>query len=144
MTDGCDISREIVLRWTSLDFSDDKSTLVPVMDWCRQATSHNLNQYWPRSLPPYGFTRPQWVKLIHGRMSVVYHDWPGVLFIKPILVLCMQFSSLSLNWRRSHIYRNCSQMLKNLSPLKSCRLLLQLTCIFSQVVGIFHVVYCDD
>ena len=40
----------------------DKSTLVQVMAWCRQATSHYLNQYWPRSLPPYGVTRPQWVK----------------------------------------------------------------------------------
>ena len=41
--------------------SDDKSTLVQVMAWCRQATSHNLGQCWPRSLPPYGVTRPQWV-----------------------------------------------------------------------------------
>ena len=26
------------------------------------APSHYLNQCWPRSLPPYGVTRPQWVK----------------------------------------------------------------------------------
>ena len=31
------------------------------MAWCRQATSHYLNQCWPRSLPPFGVTRPQWV-----------------------------------------------------------------------------------
>ena len=59
MTDGYDISREIALRWTSLDLSDDKSTLVQVMAWCRQATSHYLNQCWPRSLSPHGVTRPQ-------------------------------------------------------------------------------------
>ena len=41
---------------------DDKSTLVGVMAWCRQATSHYLSQCWPRSLSPYGITRPQWVK----------------------------------------------------------------------------------
>ena len=35
---------------------DDKSTLVQVMAWCRQATSHCLNRCWP-----YGNTRPQWV-----------------------------------------------------------------------------------
>ena len=64
MTDGCDISSEIFLRWTSLDLSDDKSALVQVMTWCRQATSHYLNQCWPRSLPPYGVTRPQWVKVV--------------------------------------------------------------------------------
>ena len=40
----------------------DKLTLVQVMAWCRQATSHYLNQCWPKSLPPYGVTRPQWVK----------------------------------------------------------------------------------
>ena len=36
-------------------------TLVQVMAWCRQATSHYLSQCWPRSLSPYGVTRPQWV-----------------------------------------------------------------------------------
>ena len=29
------------------------------MAWCRQATSHYLNQCWPRSPTPYGVTRPQ-------------------------------------------------------------------------------------
>ena len=45
-----------------LDLTSDKSTLVQVMAWCRQATSHYLSQCWPRSLSPYGVTRPQWVK----------------------------------------------------------------------------------
>ena len=31
MVDGCDNSSEIALWWTSLDLSDDKSTLVQVM-----------------------------------------------------------------------------------------------------------------
>ena len=31
------------------------------MAWCRQATSHYLSQCWPRSMSPYGITRPQWV-----------------------------------------------------------------------------------
>ena len=42
--------------------TDDKSTLVQVMAWCRQATSHYLNQCWPWSPTSYGITRPQWVK----------------------------------------------------------------------------------
>ena len=49
---------------TSLDFTDDhfdQSTLLQVMAWCRQATSHYLSQCWPRSLSQYGVTRPQWV-----------------------------------------------------------------------------------
>ena len=61
MTDGCDISSEIAVRLTSRNLCDDKSTLVQVMAWCRQATSRCLNQCLPRSLPPYGVTRPQWV-----------------------------------------------------------------------------------
>ena len=32
------------------------------MAWWRKAASHYLSQSWPRSLSPYGFTRPQWVK----------------------------------------------------------------------------------
>ena len=44
-----------------LDLSANKSTLVQVMAWCRQATSHYLRQCWPRSVLPYGVTRPQWV-----------------------------------------------------------------------------------
>ena len=52
---------EIALRWMPLDFTDDKSTLVQVMAWCRQATSHYMNQCLPRSVSPYGVTRPKWV-----------------------------------------------------------------------------------
>ena len=44
------------------NLTDDKSTLVQVMAWCHQATSHYLSQYWPSSMSPYGVTRPQWVK----------------------------------------------------------------------------------
>ena len=62
VTGGWGISCKIALRWMPLDLTDDKSTLVQVMAWCRQATSHYLSQCWPRSMPPYGVTRPQWVK----------------------------------------------------------------------------------
>ena len=60
--DGGGICCEIALIWMSLDFTDDQSTLVQVMAWCQQATSHYLSQCWPRSLTPSGITRPQWVK----------------------------------------------------------------------------------
>ena len=60
--DGWGISCEIALIWMSLDFPDDQSTLVQVMAWCRQATSHYLSQCWPNSMSPYGVSRPQWVK----------------------------------------------------------------------------------
>ena len=63
MIGGWDICVKIALKLMSLDLIDDKSTLVQVMACCRQATSHYLSQYWPRSMSPYGVTRPQWVKV---------------------------------------------------------------------------------
>ena len=46
------------------DFTVDESTLVQVMAWCHQATSHYLGQCWPRSILPYGVTRLQWVNSV--------------------------------------------------------------------------------
>ena len=46
-------------RWMPWDLTHNKSTLVQVMAWCRQATSHYLSQYWPSSMSPYGVTRPK-------------------------------------------------------------------------------------
>ena len=50
--DDWGISCEIVIILMSLDFTEDQSTLVQVMAWCRQATSHYMSQCWPRSLSP--------------------------------------------------------------------------------------------
>ena len=47
--DGWDTCCEIALRRMSLDLADDKSTLVQVMAWCRQATSH----YWANVDPVF-------------------------------------------------------------------------------------------
>ena len=55
-----------------LDLTDDKSTLVQVMAWCRQATSHYLSQCWPRSMSPYGITRPQWVNSLRPTDIYIY------------------------------------------------------------------------
>ena len=54
-------------------------------------------------------------------------------------------SSVSLGLRKSHWHIQESRPnAEKLFPLKSCRLLLRLKCIFSHVVGVFHVFYCDD
>ena len=70
---GWGISYEIALRWMALDLTDDQSTLVQVMAWCRQATSHYLSQCWPRSMSPNGVTRPQWVKMTMLGQFCVFH-----------------------------------------------------------------------
>ena len=56
---GWGIFCEIIPRRMWLDFTDDKSTLVQVMAWCHQATSHYLRQCWPSSMSPYSIIRPQ-------------------------------------------------------------------------------------
>ena len=71
MVNGWGISCETAPIWVSLDHTYDKSTLVPVMAWCRQATSHYLSQCWPRSLSPYGVTRPQWVKCLESHHTML-------------------------------------------------------------------------
>ena len=85
--DGWGISYEIAaLRWMPLDLTDDKSILVQVMAWCHQATSHYLNQCWPRSLSPSGITRPQWFKLlqfsqIYFFISTCFYQWVSYLVV---------------------------------------------------------------
>ena len=59
--DGWGICCKIALGWLPLNHICDKSTLVQVMAWCHQATSHYRNQCWPRSPTPNGVARPQWV-----------------------------------------------------------------------------------
>ena len=48
------------------DLAHDQSTLVQIMAWCRQATSHYPNQCWPSRMAPYGIIRSQWV----GKMAI--------------------------------------------------------------------------
>ena len=83
MDGGWGTSCEIALRWMPLDLTGDKSTLVQVMAWCPQATSHYLSQCWPRSMSPNGVTKPQWVnswrKLLyfwqHYHFNQPLHPW---------------------------------------------------------------------
>ena len=85
--DDWGISCAILLIWMSLGFTDDKSTLVQVMAWCHQATSHYLNQCWPRSKPPYGVTRSQ---LSQGQR----HCWESIYKCEQLL----EHTSLPGSW----------------------------------------------
>ena len=102
--DGWGISCELALRWMSLDLTDDKSTLVQIMAWCRQATSHYLSQCWPRSLSPYGVTRPQWVlqaELLWGNIEINLPGgcwWPDDITAAMLLtypVVSLEYSGFS-------------------------------------------------
>ena len=63
-------------HWTSLLIR--LSASVQVMAWCRQATSHYLNQYWPSSMSPYGVTRPQRVNDDIMTWTDFPYHWPSV------------------------------------------------------------------
>ena len=79
----------------SLDFTDDQSTLVQVMAWCCQATSHYLSQCWPRSLSPYGVTRPQWVNSLWPSNTIWRHRSGSTL--AEIMACCLTAPSHYLN-----------------------------------------------
>ena len=57
------ISDKTALRRMPSDLIIDWSTSVQVVAWCRQATSHYKSHCWPRSMSPYGVTRPQLVNV---------------------------------------------------------------------------------
>ena len=44
----------IAVRWMPQNLTNEKSTLVRIMVWCLEATSHYYtSQFWPRSMSPY-------------------------------------------------------------------------------------------
>ena len=110
-------SYDNVLRWMPQNLTDDKLTLVQVMAWCRQATSHYLNQCWPRSPTPYGITRPQWVKN-HGGVTLVNkltmrlweqsNSFDKVTYIRYFNFFSHIYNSFHLNlWNVALHWENC-------------------------------------
>ena len=72
------ISCKIVLMWMQPIPVDDKSVLVQLISWCHQAPSHCPMQCWPRSVSPYGITRPQWVNPVYTcHCAMCCDDWNG-------------------------------------------------------------------
>ena len=95
-------SCETALRSMPQNPSGDKSTLVQVMAWCRQAASHYLSQCCPRSLSPYGVTRPQWVNplapcrgnrllIVHGLIDENVHFFHTSQLINSLVKACKPY-----------------------------------------------------
>ena len=93
----------------SLDITDFKSTLIQVMAWCRQATSHYLNQCWPRSMLPYGVTGSQWSNSLLRTSHAIYqpcnHVWGEYIYFCPfesrISTDSTEVSLRHLGWRHA-------------------------------------------
>ena len=58
---------------------DGQSALVQVMAWCCQATSHYLNQKWPRLMIPFGKTRAQWVNSLWLSEAIWWQRYRSIL-----------------------------------------------------------------
>ena len=84
------------------------------MAWCLQAASHCLNQCCPRSLSPYGVTRPQRVNHLtagskaiaikyHGLTSILLHIWLYLSFISPWTKIATSLKSIVLKENYGHL-----------------------------------------
>ena len=89
-----DICCEIALIWMLLDFTDDQSTLVQVMVWCRQAWA-NVGPDLCRHMASLGHNELRWSLL---QVSQV---WQGVSFQ---LFYVMGFSSISMKMYKAHLF----------------------------------------
>ena len=101
---------EIANRWMSEHLTDHQSTLVQVMAWCRQATSHYLSQCWPRSLLPLSETVDIGVHVVHIRQNFLSSAFL-ILTTKKILFkwfmslvqLCF-FSEQNFHWKEKTVF----------------------------------------
>ena len=84
-----------------MNLTDDKSTLVQVMAWCCQATSHCLNQCWPGSTTKWRYMAPdirpyvcrQMASLGHSELTFIKRLWirfpPRILIINHTIRPCI-------------------------------------------------------
>ena len=73
--DGWDTCCEIALRRMSLDLTDDKSTLVQVMAWCRQAPETMLTQFSVAICSVAHCSRSQDIDLFKFQLSYCYNPF---------------------------------------------------------------------
>ena len=136
VNDGWGISGEVPIRETSLVRTYDKPTLVQVMAWCRQATSHYLSQCWPRFVSPYGFTRPQWVT--HNEIRLLAHLKPFLRNTSTHLsIFCNTLSVIMIMSMGVLIIRNMSSVTWWRHQMESFPALLALCAGDSPVTGEF-------
>ena len=84
-----DLTCAIALKWMSLNPPNEKSTLMQLMVWYHEVTSHYLSQCWPSSVSSYGVTRPQSVNVYSMKTL-----WPWLL-----LELLSFLRGTTLQWR---------------------------------------------
>ena len=96
-----------------LDLTNDKSTLVQVMAWCRHTPSHYLGQYWPRFMSIYGVTRPQWVNSSTEKWYVL--NWVVVL-LKMNFLVENYYTPAQRSWRGGILDSPCPSVRLSVCP----------------------------
>ena len=98
------VSSVNALWWTARDLTDDKSRLVQVKAWCRQATSHYLSQCWLSNFSPYDVPRPKFVKLLSGSVfgsGDTLAEIPNGIYVRGIirssLCICTVLAMYDIN-----------------------------------------------
>ena len=84
------MSIKISLKFIPKCAIDNKSALVQVMAWHRQATSHYLNQCWPSSVTHICGTRGRWVNTMNtssNRFSILIKRPEISKFLEKLLAL---------------------------------------------------------
>ena len=101
------IHGEIALKWMPQNLTNEKSTLLQIMDWCRQVAIHYLSQCQHISMLPYGITMSQWgiITWYDGFLPPVRCiSAPGTTLFGPVVCLhCFNFVnppqiSMKLRW----------------------------------------------
>ena len=107
----------------------NESTLVQVMAWCRQSTSHYLSQCLLRSILPYGITRHRstMASQITSNLTVISSTIPSCQQLRKyqssaILTICegnppvtkSNVKSLSMSWRHYVWHMTTEQLLWHL------------------------------
>ena len=93
------------------------------MAWCRQATSHYLNQCWPRSPKPFGVTRSQWVK---------FCQWSRYIFFK-----CLDITAVisCTKWCNDYLFKLIGKCETNFSIFIKVAIKIELCSIFFNLVS---------
>ena len=111
------------------------------MAWCHQSTSHYLSQCWPRSLSPYGITRPQHVNIIiHGCFTGIFScDQAALLMVQSVSrsvhpSVCDTFLTMFLSSYHHEIFRS-NYHWQGWSPCKRSRSNVKVTEVKTQFSG---------
>ena len=111
-----------------------KSTLVQVMVWCRQATSHNLSQCWATLLRQYGVARLQCVNSLEPR-DAIWGQWSWSTFAQ--VMACFRVApshNISQCWNE-----NCGIDSRPVSQKKSSHVQLDAVIIYCHAAAVMDL-----